>query len=58
VEADVLVKERSDEGVDGVVDVVVGNGASVAGDAVVGLDVIQGLDIPGGGAGPIRSLSQ
>ena len=38
----------SDESVDGVVDVVVGDDARVTGDAVVGLDVLEGLDVPGG----------
>jgi hypothetical protein len=38
----------SNESVDGVIDVVVGDGAGVASDAVVGLDVVQGFDVPGG----------
>jgi len=39
----------SDEGADCVVDVVVGDIAGVAGNAVVCLDVVQGFDVPGGG---------
>ena len=39
----------SDEGVDGVVDVVVGDSTCFARDTVVGLDVLQGFHVPGGG---------
>ena len=40
---------QSDQGVDGVIDVAVGFGSSVAAEAVVGLDVLQSFHIPGGG---------
>ena len=40
---------ESDQSGDGVIDVVVSDHTGVAGDTVVGLDVVEGLYIPGGG---------
>ena len=47
--AETTIGLDSDEGADCVVDVVVGDITGVAGNAMVGLDVIQGFDVPGGG---------
>ena len=43
------LSERSDQSVDRVIDVVVGDHTGITLDAVIGFDVGQSLDIPGGG---------